>query len=247
MTEALNTLVQEGYYAQHGLIQEPLLSRLRDALDAVALQEREQGTGGVSHSERFGGQFIRHLYDKHEAFHELLTFAPILDFVRSALGPAVRARLSARITVPSDANQQTEWHVHTAPPPDPMPPFYAFPHSLDVLVYLDGANKASGLLQVLPQSHRDFRVAIQAADFSDQPGQVEIELPPGAGVFIHNHLWHRATLTTPQGHVRRLLALTYYPSWSRGSLVDGPPPPNGKTQRLIETGDREILELLGLK
>jgi ectoine hydroxylase-related dioxygenase (phytanoyl-CoA dioxygenase family) len=243
----LESLVQEGYYIQPGMIAEPFLSRLRDALDEVALRERVEGTGEISRSQGFGGQFIRHLFDKHPVFLELLQFPPTLTLVRAALGPSVRARLSARISFPDEPNQQTEWHAHTAPPPDPMPPLYSFPHSLDVLIYLDAVNAANGLLYVLPQSHTNFNTGIQSKDFSDKPGQVAVEMQPGDGVFVHNHLWHRATPTTPQGTVRRMLALTYYPSWFKNSPVDGLPPLNGETQRLIETGDSEILELLGLK
>jgi ectoine hydroxylase-related dioxygenase (phytanoyl-CoA dioxygenase family) len=247
MQKPIDHLVSEGYVAQEGIIPEPLLSELRDALDEVAARERaERGESQMNGSTRFGGQFIRHGFDKHTTFHKLLKFSPILSLVREAMGPSVRTRLSARISFPSEAYQQTEWHVHTLPPPDPLPPFYSFPHSLDVLIYLDHVNEANGLLYVLPRSHQRFDIDIQDSDFDDKPEQVAVHLTPGSAVFLHNHLWHRATPTTPQGTVRRMLGLTYYPWWSRGSVIDGPPPQNGATQALIEAGDKEILELLGL-
>jgi hypothetical protein len=129
---------------------------------------------------------------------------------------------------------------------NPLPPFYSFPHSLDVLIYLDHVNEENGLLYVLPSSHRRFDIDIKESDFDDKPGQVAVHLTPGSAVFLHNHLWHRATSTTPQGTIRRMLGLTYYPWWSKGSLIDGPPPPNGATQALIDAGDKEAIELLGL-
>ena len=245
--EQMGQLASDGFFIQEGLITEPLLSQLREALDEVAARERAEEAVTINKSIRFGGQFVRHLFDKHPVFLELLKFAPTLSVARSAMGPLVRARLSARISFPNEPNQQVEWHVHTAPPPDPMPSLYSFPHSLDVLIYLDAVNEANGMLYVLPGSHQQFDGAIKANDFDDKPGQIAVTLQPGAGVFIHNHLWHRATPTTPQGTVRRLLALTYYPAWFKGNLGDGPPPANGETQRLIDAGDNEAIELLGLR
>jgi ectoine hydroxylase-related dioxygenase (phytanoyl-CoA dioxygenase family) len=242
----LESLVSEGFFIQRELLTEPLLTRLRDALDEVAAREREEDDKKIEHSERFGGQFIRHLFDKHPAFLELLKFPPILSVVRAAMGPSVRARLSARISFPSEQKQQTEWHSHTAAPPLPLPPLYSFPHTMDVLVYLDAVNEANGMLYVLPGSHRRFDLEIGIADFADKPGQLAVELPPGGGVFIHNHLWHRAAPATSQGTVRRLLAFTYYPAWFKGSPYDGPPPKDKATQSLIDSGDSEALELLGL-
>jgi ectoine hydroxylase-related dioxygenase (phytanoyl-CoA dioxygenase family) len=250
----MEQLITDGYFVHEGLIAEPQLAQLRDALDEVAAAERAKdaiisGEPAPLSGEptRFGGQFIRHLFDRHPLFLDFVKFAPTLSVAREALGPQVRARMSARISFPSHEYQQTEWHVHTAPPPNPMPPFYPFPHSLDVLIYLDAVNEANGLLYVLPGSHQRFDIDIPARDFDDKPGQVAVALPPGSAVFLHNHLWHRATPTTPQGTIRRMLALTYYPAWSKGNLGDGPQPENGETQKLIASGDPEMLELLGLR
>jgi ectoine hydroxylase-related dioxygenase (phytanoyl-CoA dioxygenase family) len=245
----MEQLIADGYFVHERLITEPHLSQLRDALDEVAEREafENPALAADTQKKRFGGQFIRHLFDRHPLFLEFVHFAPTLSVARAALGPQVRTRMSARISVPSDEYQQVEWHVHTLPPPDPMPPFYAFPHSLDVLIYLDEVNEANGLLYVLPGSHKRFDIDIPEGNFDDQPGQVAVAVPAGSAVFFHNHLWHRATPTTPQGTVRRMLGLTYYPAWSRGSTIDGPQPENGETQKLVATGDPETLELLGLR
>lgn len=240
--EEVQQLVHDGYLVRERLLVPDLVARLRAALDEVAERERTPESD-FGRSRSFGGQFLRYLFEKHEAFFALLKFPPTVSVARAVLGPAVQTRLSARITFPGQSNQETQWHFHQRVIPDPLPPLFVFPHSLDVLIYLDDLTDANGPLCFVPRSHLRNE-ELSDNDFADKPDQVTLRLPAGGGVFIHNNLWHRALPTRPEGTVRHLLALTYSSAWLK-NVNDGPPPEDGLTKTLLEDADLETRELLG--
>ena len=242
--EEIGQLVHEGYLVRENLLSPDQIERLRDAVDEVAARERT-AESEFAKSRQFGGQFLRHLFDKHETFWELLNFPPTVSVARAVLGPAVQSRLSARITFPNVPGQQTQWHFHERTIPQPLPPFFVFPHSIDVLIYLDDLTDESGPVALVPRSHIGPGNALSENDFADKPDQVILRLQAGDGVFIHNNLWHRGMASGPKATMRRMLALTYSSCWLK-NVDDGRPPANGLTQKLLDTADQETLELLGV-
>lgn len=243
--EAIARLARDGYLAVPGMLSPDQVERLRAAVDEVAAAERGT-TARLSTSSRFGGLFLRHLMDKHEAFLELLRFQPILSIVRAVLGPQVQVRgCSARISYPDEPNQETHWHFHQRVVPEPLPPFYSRPQSIEALLYLDDANDASGPLSVVPGSHLWTERDLPAEQYGDLPGQVTLHNAAGTCVFVHGSLWHRAHPNTPRGHVRRLLIVGYGPSWMKPSIY-GEKPRDGLTNRLLADADAETKELLGV-
>ena len=244
--EEIQNFVRDGYMVRERMIQGEHLQQLGDALDEVAA--REQEAVGISTSRRFGGLFLRHLMDKHEAFLSLLKFPPTLSIARAVFGPQVQMRgLSARISYPGEPNQETHWHFHQRLIPDPLPPFFSRPQTIDCLIYLDDADDKNGPLCVVPGSHQWIETDLPGNDFSDKPGQVTLRLPAGSCVFSHGALWHRAMPTRPDGTVRRLLLLGYGPTWMKPSIY-GVKPENGLTARLLADPDcdEETRELLGV-
>lgn len=241
--EEVRQLALEGYLVREALLSPAQVKRMRAALDEVA--DAERGEQQVGASRRFGGLFLRHLMDKHEAFLELLNFPPTLSVARAVLGPMVQVRgLSARISYPDQPNQETHWHFHQRLIPDPQPAFFMRPHTLDALIYLDAADDANGPLCVVPGSHHWTDHDLPADCYDDLPGQVTLRVPAGGCVICHGALWHRALPTTPAGTVRRLLLLGYGPTWLKPSIY-GVRPPNGLTRQLLEHADDETRELLG--
>ncbi len=243
--EEIGQFGADGYLVRERLFQGEELERLRAALDEVAARERgEQTVTGKA----FGGLFLRHLMDKHAAFLDLLRFAPTLSVARATLGPQVQVRgLSARITYPGEPNQETQWHFHQRVVPQPVPPFFSPPQTVDALIYLDDANDANGPFCVVPGSHRRLNENIEALDFADKPGQVTLRVPAGSVIFAHGSVWHRGMPTTPGGTVRRLLILGYGPTWMKPSIY-GQKPENGLTAQLLANPatDHETRELLGM-
>lgn len=245
--EEIETLAQTGYLIRERLFEGEALEALRTALDEVAAQEANiAGNGeGFSDSRRFGGLFLRHLMDKHAAFLDLLRFRPTLSVARAMLGPQVQVRgMTARISYPGQANQETHWHFHQRVVPQPLPPWFVRPHSIDCLIYLDDTDDANGPLCIVPGSHEWLQTELPADEYGDLPGQVTLRLPSGSVVLTHGSLWHRALPTMPQGTVRRLLILGYAPTWMR-SAPYGVKPENGLTQTLLDGADTETRELLG--
>jgi ectoine hydroxylase-related dioxygenase (phytanoyl-CoA dioxygenase family) len=174
-----------------------------------------------------------------------LTFAPTLSIARAVFGPYVQLRgFTGRVCYPDDPNQETEWHFHQRLIPDPIPPWFARPHTMDVLLYLDDITDATGPLCVVPGSHNRIAEDQPANLFDDLPGQVVLRLPAGSAVFAHGALWHRALPTQPGGTIRRLLLLGYGPTWMQPSIY-GVRPANGLTEALRTGPDRETRELLG--
>jgi ectoine hydroxylase-related dioxygenase (phytanoyl-CoA dioxygenase family) len=243
--EEIEQLAQDGYLARPNTLSPERVTRLRAAIDEVAAAELG-AAAKVSTSSRFGGLFLRHLADKHQAFLDLLTFQPVLSVVRGVLGPQVQLRgFSARISYPNEPNQETHWHFHQRVVPDPLPAFYSRPQSIEALLYLDDANDASGPLSVVPGSHNWIERDLAAEQYGDLPGQVTLRPTAGTCVFVHGSLWHRAHANTPQGHLRRLLIVGYGPTWMKPSIY-GAKPQNGLTAKLLEDADAETKELLGL-
>lgn len=235
---------RDGFLVRERVVSGDRLERLRSALDEVIAAER----GGASVTGKaFGGLFLRHLMDKHEAFLDLLRFPPTLSIVRAMLGPQVQVRgVSARVTYPGEANQETQWHFHQRVVPVPVPPFFSPPQTIEALLYLDDANDVNGPFCVVPGSHRRITENIEALDFADKPGQLVLRVPAGSVIFAHGSLWHRGMPMTPHGTVRRLLIIGYGPTWMRPSIY-GTKPENGLTEHLLAApdADAETRELLG--
>jgi len=240
--DELTTLARDGYLVRERLLPVAEVERLRIALDeAVAADDHLEKQGGRA----FGGIFIRHLMDKHPAFLDFLKFAPTLSVARAVLGPYVQVRgFTGRVCYPDDPNQETEWHFHQRLIPDPIPAWFARPHTLDVLLYLDDITDLNGPLCVVPGSHNRIEEDQPAHHYGDLPGQVVLRLPAGSCVLCHGALWHRAMPTQPGGTIRRLLLFGYGPAWMKPSIY-GEQPKNGLTTALRADSDRETRELLG--
>ena len=137
----IEAFARDGYMVREALIEGEPLERLRRALDAVEEAEFEEADG----SRLRGRDWIpRHLFDKHADFHMLINYEPLLSLARAVLGPFVRIRqLAARISYPGQPVQFTRWHHHQPGMTEPVPPFFAFPHKRDCLIYLDELNDAT--------------------------------------------------------------------------------------------------------
>ena len=242
--EELETFVERGYLVREGLFQGEALEKLRNALER--LEEREWEKRDTAIAGKKGWGFIpRHLMDKDEVFLELLKFQPTLSIARAMMGPLVRLRgLSARITYPGeDREQQTPWHQHLRVVSNPLPPWFSRPHCMDSLIYLDDLDEDTGTVAVVPGSHNWLDRATPNT-YGPVEGEVELRVRAGGGVLIHGNLWHRGL---PTLHAkRRMLILSYTPTWLRKSPHGGPQPEDGLTHAFLEDTDIEARMLLGV-
>jgi ectoine hydroxylase-related dioxygenase (phytanoyl-CoA dioxygenase family) len=241
-TDEINHLVEQGYLIREGIFSGEGLERLRDALDR--LEQREMEEIGINKSRNFGGLFLRYLMDKDETFLNFLKFQPFLSVARALMGPQLQMGMSARISYPGPENQETIWHQHLRYIPKPLPPWFLRPHAMDVLLYLDDVTDVNGPLCIVPGSHERIQEEPPADHYGDMPGNIVLRPTAGSAVLLHANLWHRARPTTPEGSKRRLLILSFYPTWLKRGLY-GIQPEDGLTKPLEQEGNEEILELLG--
>ncbi|MBV9868834.1 MAG: phytanoyl-CoA dioxygenase family protein [Abitibacteriaceae bacterium] len=238
----IQNLAHDGYLVREALLPPSEIERLRTALDETVERDGHLERGG---GRAFGGVFIRHLMDKHPAFLDFLKWEPTLSIARAMFGPYVQHRgFTGRVCYPDTPNQETEWHFHQRLIPDPIPPWFARPQTLDVLLYLDDINETNGPLAVVPGSHHRINEDQPANDFGDLPGQVVLQLPAGSLVICHGALWHRALPTQPGCTMRRLLLFGYGPAWQKPAIY-GVKPEEGLTTKLLQDADAETRELLG--
>ena len=112
------------------------------------------------------------------------------------------------------------------------------------LIYLDDLNDATGAVAIVPGSHDWLDRA--ASPGADEPvkEELEVRVKAGGAVLIHGNLWHRGLPTLKAK--RRMLILSYTPTWLRRSPHGGPPPEDGLTRAFLEDADHEARMLLGV-
>jgi ectoine hydroxylase-related dioxygenase (phytanoyl-CoA dioxygenase family) len=245
--DEIDAIARDGYLVRDNLISMEQVVRLREALDATMAAEEQSGLE-TKGGRAFGGVFIRHLMDKHPTFLELLHFQPTLSIARALFGPAIQWRgLTGRVCYPTDPNKETEWHFHQRVVPDPIPPLFSRPQTIDVLLYLDEIDDRNGPLCVVPGSHNWMDKDLDTNGFDEIENQIVLRLPAGSAVLAHGSLWHRALPTQPGCTIRRLLLWGYGPAWQKPAIY-GVKPVNGLTNQLLSTPgiDEETKELLGV-
>lgn len=246
--EEVAQLEREGFLVRERFFEGETLESLRAALDRLEAQARAamQPHDSISANRQFGGLFIRYLMDKDPVFLNMIAFQPFLSLARALLGPQLQTAHSARITYPNEPNQETMWHQHLRYVPKPLPPWFIRPHGLDVLIYLDDVTEENGPLCIVPGTHHQLDREPPGEYYGDLPGQIKLRPPAGTAVFLHANLWHRGMPNTENGAKRRLLLFNYCPTWLKRGVY-GVRPADGLTRPLIEQGDPEMLELLGIK
>ena len=107
-----------GFLIRKAIMKEPSIEIMRNAIDQLAEHEsgdkkNKTGDSNANAQENRFGLVLRHLLDKNEVFHPLLTWPPALSIARAMMGPIIRLRgLSARVTYAQKEPQETPWHQH---------------------------------------------------------------------------------------------------------------------------------------
>jgi ectoine hydroxylase-related dioxygenase (phytanoyl-CoA dioxygenase family) len=239
--EEIAHLVESGYLIREDLLSESRLNDLRLALDRIAIQEEAYGDGGC-----FGGQYLRYLMDKDQTFLDLYRLEEPLSIARAVLGPQVQFdQVDARVVSARKIYPGVPWHIHFRVIPDPLPPFFSYPHAIHCLLYLDDIDEGNGQLCILPGSHREFKLTFPADDHSDKPGQKLLSLRAGSCFIMHCNLWHRTMPSNENGGTRRLIIFGYMPSWMKGDEQGGVKPTQSLRDDYFARADPESRRLLG--
>ncbi len=240
----IRKLVEQGFIVKRRLFSEGRIKRLRRALSDVIVAERSLGNARINSC--FGSDYLRDLLDKHQEFSALFRLKSTLSVARAVLGPQLRFdEVTARITDLSRYDPTTPWHIHLRVVPEPLPPFFAYPHAIECLLYLDDVNSKSGALCILPGSHRCTRMIYSANDTSDKPNQRVLTFRAGDCLLMHSNLWHRALPSAANQGLRRLIIFGYMPSWIYGEELGGAKSSNEVLGKMRIHPDPLVRELAG--
>jgi ectoine hydroxylase-related dioxygenase (phytanoyl-CoA dioxygenase family) len=239
--EQMETLMRDGYVFVRDFVDAALAHDMREALDAIAEEEMRHPKGEWVPGNGF---YLRHLLDKHEVFVELMRREPALSIARAALGPQVWFGAEARIAFEDEPQRNVPWHIHHRVIPDPMPPFFCYPHAINGILYLDDVTDREGPLCVLPGSHLEHHMFIPEGDESDREGQVIVHAQVGDCVIHHVNLWHRTLPTQPGCAKRRVVVFGYQPSWLKSEVKRGVKVAASRSEQLRDGGDADTRELL---
>lgn len=214
-SDQLKRLDRDGYLALPGILDPVCRADLVEAIDALRARI---DAGALAGEYQPGEEFYRDLMVHDARFVALMEDPLLVGTARAMLGPRVRLRgMSCRDNRPeTGGNQGFPWHIHQRVNCDPLPPWWSAPQGVDCLLYLDGLDRASGALAVIPGSHRDPTRRL-AWDHVEYPDQVVVELPPGSVVVMHPNLAHRSIAAQHAQRRRRLVIVNWVPTWYRTS------------------------------
>jgi phytanoyl-CoA dioxygenase PhyH len=236
-------LAEDGFLVLSGLLSKGQVSQFRRALAEVLQREAK---GQPTTDGCFGSPYLRHLIDKHALFLKLFKLRSTLSIARAVLGPQVKfEEITARVTNIGVQSPVTPWHIHLRVVPEPLPPFFAYPHGVDCLLYLDDINDDSGAICLLPGSHRRPNETHPANDFDDKPGQQQISLSAGDCLLVHPNLWHRVLPPRKTSGIRRVIIFGYFPSWMSGEERGSPKPQVDTLAQFRKHSNSSIRELAG--
>ncbi|UVI28346.1 phytanoyl-CoA dioxygenase family protein [Paenibacillus spongiae] len=222
--EAFN---RDGYYIMKGVLEPDRIKRLIDAVVEISedVQTRE----------------ISDIIDKHDIFTPLLVQQQVFDLIRALMGPKVQMESVNATRVKPGKGMPVGWHLDSHPYPEPLPPQWYFPISINCAYYLDDLTMEKGPLLVLPGSHKSGKVPPHYT-MDMLPGQAEVMAEAGDCVIFSGQLWHAALPNLHPTEERRALYFNYQQSFCKQR------PQNfigDRCQYLREHGPFYIQQLLG--
>lgn len=212
----------KGYFLVERALPDSEVARL---IDSLTLLTQEQN--------RFG---VRDLMNRIPAIRVLANSHPMITIAREILGERARPVRSVFFDKIPEANWNVPWHqdtsialkarhdldgfgpwsekqgvVHTEPPEEYLA------NTLTLRVHLDESNRETGVLRVVPATHRSGRVAAQdLISIVESSGIIECNALPGDILLMNPLLFHSSRkAVTP--HHRRIIHIEY-------SAMELPPP-----------------------
>ncbi len=207
---------RDGYYLVKGLFD---AAEVNSLIQELSIFENEMNNYGV-----------RDLMNKVPAIRALATSAPLMEIAKKVLGSAVRPVRSVYFDKVPTANWSVAWHQDTsiavkekAETPgfgpwsekqgvthvEPQEEYLA--NMLTLRVHLDHANTETGVLRVIPGTHRDGRIS--SKKIMEIVGKSEKEIleccaAPGDVLLMCPLLFHASRKAVKPSH-RRIIHIEY--------------------------------------
>lgn len=194
-TEARKDLDSFGYCLVEDGLTTAELDRLGQSLDAVAEQERDDGTAWFSN----GNQRVFALTGKGPEFLSLVEHPLALEMATHLLGAErLLSSITANIALPG--NQPQALHTDQQYVKEP----WAWPATINVVWLLDDFTEENGGTRIVPGTHQ-----IGVAPFSDAVPTVSATAPAGSVLCIDGRVWH-GTGRNITASCRRRAIFAYY-------------------------------------
>lgn len=194
----------------------------------------------VAISEGFTTREIPDIIDRDEAFVPLLVHPPVFNLMRALMGPKLQMESVNATRIKPGKGMPVGWHMDSHVYPEPLPPFWYFPVSINCAYYLDDITPEKGPLVVVPGSHRSGKNPPEGLDHIE--GQVEVLVDAGDAVIFHGALWHAALPNVHPTEERRALYYNYLQSFCKHRVENFV---GERSRQLRESGPFYIQQLLG--
>ncbi len=230
---------RDGYVVIDGLVDPATIAALKAEATAIATGERGEviGTDIVNRSGALGDAALAAVLAIHfphkasPAMHAMLSYPPIVDVLRTLVGPDLKC-MQSMLFVKNAGKPGQAWHQdeHFIPTRDRS--------LVGVWIALDDATIDNGCLWMHPQSHRDgiiwptrphgdtrFDSSEEAWNFPyPREGGVPVEVAAGGVAFFNGYTLHRSLDNRRETGFRRALVNHYMNARSKLPWSFGIPP-----------------------
>lgn len=205
---------ENGYFLVEHALDKHAVERLIDEMSAF---ENEVNNYGV-----------RDLMNKAPCIRHLATSSPLISIAREILGEKAKPVRSVFFDKVPEANWNVAWHqdtsialkakhdvagfgpwsekqgvVHAEPPAEYLA------NTLTLRIHLDDANKETGVLRVVPGTHRNGRIRSQELlSIVEKSKIVECNASPGDVLLMNPLLFHSSRKAVAPSH-RRIIHIEY--------------------------------------
>ncbi|RAP74983.1 phytanoyl-CoA dioxygenase family protein [Paenibacillus montanisoli] len=191
-------------------------------------------------SQGFTTREIPDIIDRDEAFAPILVNPPVFNVMRALMGPRLQMESVNATRVKPGQGMPVGWHMDSHVYPDPLPPYWYFPISINCAYYLDDITPEKGPLVVVPGSHLFGKNPPEGLD--EIEGQIDVFVEAGDAVIFHGALWHAAKPNVHPTEERRALYYNHLQSFCKQRVDNFA----GERCRLLrESGPFYIQQMLG--
>jgi hypothetical protein len=209
-----NAYIEDGYYLLKSALNEDVISTLKDELSEFDGKINNYG--------------VRSLINKVPYVKDMAYSSPLIDIAKKVLGENARPVRSVYFDKVIDANWNVAWHqdtsialkskhetvgfgswsekqgvVHAEPPEEYLA------NTLTLRIHLDNANTESGVIRVVPGTHKNGRVkSSEILKIVESSTAIECNAEAGDVLLMNPLLFHSSRKATNPNH-RRIIHIEY--------------------------------------
>lgn len=228
----INELDTRGYTVIDGLIDNILLSKLRDRFEELCSDA--SNTGILEHES--GTRRLSDLVNKGEIFDQIWTNPTLLAAIHHVIGRDFKlSALNARDALPGEGLQK----LHPDWPNDYDGSF----HVCNSIWLLDEFTTNNGCTRLVPGTHVGKHPDNVLKDpMAKHPTEEYLVAPAGSVAVFNSHVWHGGTLNRTQNTKRRALHC-YFAAREHEQYLDQKKFIRHETWKRMSRGARHILDV----